>query len=114
MSDIYLKFLLAISKLELNQNQHKTISPTATLLLNEIAIREFENIPMTVKQALELNSIGSRANLQRKLFELRDAGMVEARHLKSNKVIKYLFTTQLAKDNFQIKSQAMLNALEIS
>jgi len=111
MSNGYLKFLQAISKLESDQNIQKNITPVAVLLLNEIAIKEFEENPMTISQAMELKAFGSRSTLHRKLAELRLVGLVETRQLESNKVAKYLFTTQSAKNDFQIKSKIMLKVV---
>jgi len=112
MTNFYVRFLKIAAALETYHHKHKDISPTATLLLNEIAIKDFDEQPLTVSQAMELYALGSPANLHRKIYELHEAGMIEFRSVGKNRRTKYLFLTQVAKDYFQINSDAMLKALE--
>ena len=78
MPNVYLKFLQNIAALEPIQLKYKDLSPTAILLLNEIAVKDFEEQPLTVTQAMGFNALGSPANLHRKLDELLKAGMVDS------------------------------------
>ena len=43
MPNVYLKFLQNIAALEPIQFKYKDLSPTAILLLNEIAVKDFED-----------------------------------------------------------------------
>ena len=112
MPNVYLKFLQNIASLEPIQFKHKDLSPTAILLLNEIAVKDFEQYPLNVTQAMEFYELGSPANLHRKINELLDAGMIEFRSVGKNRRTKYLHITQAAFDYFQTKSKAMVEAVE--
>ena len=111
MTNFYMRFLKIVAALEQEQH-HKEISPIAILLLNEIAVKDFDEQPLTVSQALEFRALGSPATLHRKIDELREAGMIEVTNVGTNRRTKYLFLTQAARDYFQIKNDAMLKALE--
>ena len=67
---------------------------------------------MTVSQAMELYALGSPTTLHRKIYELHEAGMIEFRSVGKNRRTKYLHITQAARDYFQIKNDALLQALE--
>ena len=111
MTDVYLKFLQNIAALEPIQLKQNDLSPTAILLLNKIAVKNFEEQPLTVTQAMGFNALGSSANLHRKINELLDAGMISLSYVGTNRRTKYLFLTQAARDYFQIKNDAMLKAV---
>ncbi len=111
MPNVYLKFLQNIAALDPIQLKYKDLSPTAILLLNEIAVKDFEDQPLTVTQAMGLNALGSPANLHRKLDELLDAGMISFLYNGNNRRTKYITLTQAAIDYFQTKSKAMVQAV---
>ena len=111
MNNSYMRFLQNISSIEPIQFKHKDLSPTAIFLLNEIAVKDFEEQPLTVTQAMGFNALGSPANLHRKLDELLKAGMIEFRSVGKNRRTKYLHITQAAFDYFQTKSKAMVQAV---
>ena len=111
MPNVYLKFLQNIAALEPIQLKYKDLSPTAILLLNEIAVEDFEDQPLTVTQAMGFNALGSPANLHRKLDELLDAGMISFLYNGNNRRTKYITLTQAAFDYFQTKSKAMVQAV---
>ena len=112
MKNIYLRYLQFVSSDELHQHKQEAMSPTAIFLLNMVAIRDFEKKPMTVTQAMTIQALGSASNLHRKLDELREVGMIEIKSVGTNRRTKYLFITQNAYDYFQIKSDAMMKAIE--
>jgi DNA-binding MarR family transcriptional regulator len=112
MPNVYLKFLQNIAALEPIQLKHKDLSPTAILLLNEIAVKDFEDQPLKVTQAMGFNALGSPANLHRKLDELLDAGMISFSYNGNNRRTKCITLTQTAFDYFQTKSKAMVQAVE--
>ena len=111
MPNVYLKFLQNIAALEPIQLKQNELSPTAILLLNEIAVKDFEDQPLKVTQATGFNALGSHANLHRKLDELLKAEMIEFRSIGKNRRTKYLYITQAAFDYFQTKSKAMVEAV---
>ena len=81
-------------------------------MLNRIAVNEYEENPMTVNQAMTIHALGSPSNLHRKLDELREAEMIEVKSVGTNRRTKYLFITQTAHHYFQIKSEAMVKAIQ--
>jgi len=112
MNNSYLRFLQNISQTTTRLQLNKDLSPTARLLLNKIAVKNFEEQPLTVTQAMGFNALGSAANLHRKITELLDAGMISLEHKDTNRRTKYLLITQTAKEYFQIKNDAMLKAVQ--
>ena len=80
-------------------------------MLNEIAVKDFEDQPLKVTQAMGFNALGSPANLHRKLDELLDAGMISFSYNGNNRRTKYITLTQTAFDYFQTKSKAMVQAV---
>ena len=111
MNISYMRFLRSVTSLEPHNHKHEDISPTAILLLNVVAVKNFNEQPLTVSQAMEFKSLGSPANLHRKIYELYEAGMISFSYAGSNRRTKYLFLTQAARDYFQIKNDAMLKAV---
>ena len=81
MNNSYMRFLRSVTSLEPHNHKHEDLSPTAILLLNKIAVKNFEEQPLTVTQAMGFNALGSAANLHRKINELLDAGMISLEHL---------------------------------
>ena len=112
MNNSYMRFLRSVASLEPIQLKQNDLSPTAILLLNKIAVKNFEEQPLTVTQAMGFNSLGSSANLHRKINELLDAGMISLEHLDTNRRTKYLMITEAARDYFQIKNDAMVEAVQ--
>ena len=97
-----------------NSRLHRaeSISTIAILLLNEIAVKDFDEQPLTVSQAIDFKSIGSPATLHRKIDELRNADMVLVTNVGTDRRTKYLLITQAARDYFQIKNDAMVKAVQ--
>lgn len=110
MHDVYIKFLQIIETLE--PPLLKNLSPTALFLLNKIAVKDFMKQQLNVSQLMEFKSLGSPANLHLKLDELRHADLVLVTNIGTDRRTKYVFLTQIAKDYFQIYSNAMLQAVE--
>jgi DNA-binding transcriptional ArsR family regulator len=112
MKNTYLRYLQFVSSDEIHKQKQEAISPIAIFLLNKIAVKDFEEKPMTVMQAMNLKTLGSPSNLHHKLNELREAGMIEVTSVGTYRRTKYIFITQAAKEYFQIKSEAMLKAVK--
>ena len=112
MKNIYFRYLQFVSSDAIHQSKQEVLSSTAIFLLNRIAVKEYEKQPMNVNQAMTIHELGSPSNLHRKLVELREAGMIEVKSVGKNHRTKYLFISQAAYDYFQIKSEAMVKAIE--
>ena len=111
MAHVYLKFLQNIAVLEAIQLKQNELSPTAILLLNAIAVKQFEQQFLNVTQTLGLRELGSPANLHRKLDELLEAGMISLSYNGNNRRTKYITLTQAATDYFHAMSKAMVEAV---
>jgi len=112
MQNTYLRYLQFVFSDAIHQRKQEALSATAIFLLNRIAVNEYEENPMTVNQAMTIHALGSQSNLHRKLDELREAEMIEVKSVGTNRRTKYLFITQVAYDYFNIKSKAMVKAIE--
>lgn len=112
MKNTYLRYLQFVFSDAIHQREQEALSATAIFLLNRIAVKEYEENPMTVNQAMTIHALGSPSNLHRKLDELREAEMIEVKSVGTNRRTKYLFITQAAYDYFHIKSKAMVKAIE--
>ena len=112
MKNTYLRYLQFVFSDAIHQREQEALSATAIFLLNRIAVKEYEENPMTVNQAMTIHALGSPSNLHRKLDELREAEMIEVKSVGINRRTKYLFITQAAYDYFHIKSEAMVKAIE--
>ena len=108
MNDVYLKFLQINSSLETHLRNNNYISPLAMLLLNALAVKDFEKISMTVSDVIDLKELGSPSTLLRKLDELLKAEMITITYVGKDLRRKYIFLTQTAKDHFQFNSDVML------
>jgi len=111
MSKIYLRFLQVAHEIEMEYISVKDIDSTALLLLEEIAIRNFDGKTLTVTQAMALNKRASPATLHRKLDELREAGLVDQVFEGKNRRTKFLVPTKLADAYFAKMSKAIKSAV---
>ena len=111
MSKIYLRFLRVAHEIEIEYISVKDIDSTALLLLEEIAIRNFNEKTLTVTQAMALNKHASPATLHRKLDELREAGLIDQVFEGKNRRTKYLVPTKDAHAYFAKLSKAITSAV---
>lgn len=111
MSNLYLRFLRITRSDNKNKNIVNSIDTTAMLLLNEIAIQDFDGIRLNVSQVMTLKKIASPATIHRKLEELRNAGLIDQIFEGSNRRTKYLVPTKLAHAYFVKMSETMINAI---
>ena len=112
MNKQYLRFLRLARALNQNKSIVKDVDATAMLLLNEIAIQDLDDKPMTVTEVMALSNIASPATIHRKLDELREAGLIEQSFEGKNRRTKYLVPTKLANTYFDKMSEAMTGAVD--
>lgn len=63
-------------------------------LLEEIALRWFENRPMTVREAIGLDQLGSPATLHKRITRLRSRDLLETFNQPDDKRAKFLIPTE--------------------
>jgi Fe2+ or Zn2+ uptake regulation protein len=107
---VYLRFLNLIHTLE--GGQHAPVMDLdAKKILEVIAVRHAQEKPLTVTDAMALNTIASPATIHRKLDQLRELGMIDTVFEGSNRRTKFLIPTQAAHDYFEKVGAAMQQAL---
>jgi hypothetical protein len=62
-------------------------------LLEEVALRWFENHPMTVREAIGLATLGSPATLHKRITRLRQKDLLKTFNQPEDKRAKYLIPT---------------------
>jgi Fe2+ or Zn2+ uptake regulation protein len=107
---IYLRFLNLIHALDGGANA-PAMDLDAKKLLEVIAVRHSAEKPLTVTDAMALNTIASPATIHRKLDQLRELGMIDTVFEGKNRRTKYLVPTQMAHDYFNQVGQVMQQAL---
>jgi DNA-binding transcriptional ArsR family regulator len=111
MSKAYIRFLRIAKAIEILPRSKVAIDCKALNLLDEIAVRNYEGMSMTVEDAKSIKAIASPATLHRKLDELREAGLIEQVFDGKDRRTKYLILTKLADAYFAKMSKAMTNAV---
>ena len=88
----YLRFLQLAKAIQslpdaplLDANEHA--------LLEAIALRWFENKPMTVREAIGISQLGSPATLHKRITRLRNRDLVQTFNQPDDKRAKYLIPT---------------------
>lgn len=107
---IYLRFLNLIHALDGGVNA-PAMDLDAKKLLEVIAVRHGQEKPLTVTDAMGLNSIASPATIHRKLDQLRELGMIDTVFEGKNRRTKYLVPTQAAQAYFDQVGKVMAQAL---
>ena len=79
-------------------------------LLEDVALRWFENRPMTVREAIGLVDLGSPATLHKRITRLRDKDMLSTLNLEGDRRAKFLIPTQRTLDYFSHLGQSMQQA----
>ena len=102
----FLNLLHALEGGEQDRNQDLE----ARKLLEIIAVRHEQQQPLTVTEAMALAHIASPATIHRKLDQLRESGLVEARFEDNNRRTKFLVPTPQALQRFEALGQALLRA----
>ena len=108
---LYLRFLNLLHALE-GGEQNKGLDLEARKLLEIIAVRHEQQQPLTVTEAMALSHIASPATIHRKLDQLREAGLVDARYEDNNRRTKFLMPTQAALDHFETLGEALTTAIK--
>jgi len=90
------------------------IDPEAKLLLDEIAVHENRNTPLTVSELMALDAIASPATIHRKLNALLEQELVEVQFEGNNRRTKYLVVSSKGNKYFSQLSVAMNKALKLA
>jgi DNA-binding MarR family transcriptional regulator len=96
----YLRFL-QLAKAIQNLPDAPLLDANENALLEAIALRWFEQKPMTVREAIGLSNLGSPATLHKRITRLRNRDLVQTFSQTDDKRAKFLVPTE--------KSLAMFN-----
>jgi len=107
---IYLRFLNLIQALE-GEAQTPAMDLDAKKLLEVIAVHHAQDKPLTVTEAMALNTIASPATIHRKLDQLRELGMIDTVFEGKNRRTKYLVPTEASHIYFENIGKVMQAAL---
>lgn len=99
-SNPYLRFL-QLAKAIQNLPDAPLLDANENALLEAIALRWYEQKPMTVREAIALSELGSPATLHKRITRLRDRDLVKTFSQADDKRAKFLIPTE--------KSLAMFN-----
>ncbi len=99
-SNPYLRFL-QLAKAIQNLPDAPLLDANENALLEAIALRWYEQKPMTVREAIGLSDLGSPATLHKRIARLRDRDLVKTFSQADDKRAKFLIPTE--------KSLAMFN-----
>ena len=81
-----------------------------SVLLQAVALRWYENQPMTVREAIGLAELGSPATLHKRITRLREKDMLSNLNLEGDRRAKFLIPTQRTLDYFGNLGQSMQQA----
>ncbi len=76
-------------------------------LLEEVALRWFDNRAMTVREAIGLSQLGSPATLHKRITRLRQKDMLMTFNQPEDKRAKYLIPTEKTLDMFEYLGNEM-------
>ena len=83
-------------------------------LLEEVALRWFENQPMTVREAIGLAHLGSPATLHKRITRLRQKQMIMTFNQPEDKRAKYLIPTEKTISLFGDFGKKMNSAISVA
>lgn len=111
MENTYLRFFRLMSAI--NNPAFPTLDDTSRKILEVVSAEAFlSNRYLTVKQLIEMKSIGSKANLHNRLH-----GLVGAGYLKlvpqANAKFKNIVPTSKAKKYFELLSKTLHRSIEV-
>jgi DNA-binding MarR family transcriptional regulator len=112
-TDVYFNFVELVKGIN-SSGSMVNIDPEAKLLLDEIAVHQNRNAPLTVSELMALSSIASPATIHRKLNALIDEDLVEVQFEGKNRRTKYLVVTSKANKYFTQLSGALNKAFKLA
>ncbi len=109
----YLRYVNVLKGLQ-KEDATTDLEPVCALILDEIALREMHDEPMTVSDVMELTNLASSATLHRKFSDMLNNEWVETRFQNDNRRTKYIHLTKKSKSYYELKGKAMKKALKLT
>ncbi|MFM9992813.1 MAG: hypothetical protein ACKVOY_15390 [Burkholderiaceae bacterium] len=109
----YLRYVNVLKGLQ-KEDATADLEPVCALILDEIAVRELHDEPMTVSNLMELTNLASPATLHRKFSDMLKNEWVESRFENDNRRTKYIHLTKKSKNYYELKGKAMKKAFKLT
>ena len=109
-SNPYLRFL-QLAKAIQNLPDAPLLDANENALVEAIALRWYEQKPMTVRAAIALSELGSPATLHKRITRLRDRDLVKTFSQADDKRAKFLIPTEKSLAMFNDYGKKMSSAL---
>lgn len=82
-------------------------------LLQAVVLRWYEKNPMTVREAIALDALGSPATLHKRITRLRDKEMLSTLSLEGDRRAKFLIPTERTLNYFDTLGQSLQKAQQV-
>lgn len=82
-------------------------------LLQAVVLRWYEKNPMTVREAIALDALGSPATLHKRITRLRDKEMLSTLSLEGDRRAKFLIPTERTLEYFDVLGQSLQKAQQV-
>ena len=86
------------------------LHPLESLLLQEVFLRNMDNKPLTVTEAIALNHLASPSTLHKRIMRLKALDLLAMEHPEQDHRTKYLVLTPGAMAHFEALGQAIREA----
>ena len=106
----YLQFLRSTTAIRSLQSS-PVIDANEEALLNRLSLHWHEGKPLAVRQAMELESLGSPSTLHRRISRLKALGLIEDNSSQGNLRIKLLVPTKRTLAYFEKLGTALSKSL---
>ncbi len=111
-ANAYLRFLQLAKSIQ-QMPDAPLLDANEKALLEEVALRWFENQPMTVREAIGLAHLGSPATLHKRITRLRQKQMLMTFNQPEDKRAKYLIPTEKTISLFGDFGKKMNSAISV-
>jgi DNA-binding MarR family transcriptional regulator len=105
----YIKFIKITNKI-IELDKFPAMSPLSQKILDQIALNEMGDNPLTVREMLDFDQIASPATIHKHLAMLRKSDYVTAQSNDQDKRTKYLTLSPLGDEYIDHLSKAILKA----
>ena len=109
LANAYLRFLQLARAVEALPGD-ATLDANESALLEAVVLRWHEGQPMTVREAINIASLGSPATLHKRITRLREKNLLDTYSQPGDRRAKFLVPTQQALDYFHHLGQSMQQA----
>ena len=108
----YIKFIEITNKI-IKLDKFPAMSPLSQKILDQIALNEMGDNPLTAREMLDFDQIASPATIHKHLSRLRKSGYVDVVINKTDKRTKPLVLTPLGHQYIDALSKALQKSLKI-